>query len=117
LEDLGLVAELRDRQIPLEVCPSSNVCLGVAPSQSEHPLPRLLDEGLYITINSDDPPMFNTTLTDEYLRATQILGCGAETIEQLAINAVRASLLPEASRAEMERRFRTEFARLRSDVE
>jgi adenosine deaminase len=113
LEDPELVAELRDRQIPLEVCPTSNVCIGVAPSLDEHPLPRLLDEGLYVTINSDDPPMFNTTLTDEYMRAAQILGCGAETIEQLAINAVRASLLPEAARAEMERRFHTEFSRLR----
>jgi len=117
LEDPELVAELRERQVPLEVCPTSNVCLGVAPSLPEHPLPRLLDEGLYVTINSDDPPMFNTTLTDEYLRAAQILGCGAETIEQLAINAVRASLLPEASRAEMERRFREDFARLRTDGE
>src|SRR5215813_1888853 len=117
LDDPELVAELRERQIPLEVCPTSNVCLGVAPSLAEHPLPRLLDEGLYVTINSDDPPMFNTTLTDEYLRAAQILGCGAETIEQFAINAVRASLLPEASRVEMERRFREEFARLRSDGE
>jgi adenosine deaminase len=117
LEDSALVAELRERQIPLEVCPTSNVCLGVAPSLDEHPLPRLLDEGLYVTINSDDPPMFNTTLTDEYLRAAQILGCGAETIEQLAINAVRASLLPEASRVEMERRFQEEFALLREDCE
>ncbi|HKE05370.1 MAG TPA: adenosine deaminase [Blastocatellia bacterium] len=116
LEDPGLVAELRDRQIPLEVCPTSNVCLGVAPSLAEHPLPRLLDEDLYVTINSDDPSMFNTTLTNEYLRAAQILDCGVETIEQLAINAVRASLLPEPSRVEMERRFREEFAQLREEL-
>ncbi len=116
LDDPELVAELRERQIPLEVCPTSNVCLGVAPSLTEHPLPRLLDEGLYVTINSDDPPMFNTTLTDEYLRAAQILSCGVETIEQLAINAVRASLLPEAARVEMERRFRDEFGQLREEL-
>jgi len=116
LEDPELVAELRDRQIPLEVCPTSNVCLGVAPSLAEHPLPRLRDEDLYVTINSDDPSMFNTTLTDEYLRAAQILGCGAEAIEQLAINAVRASLLPEPSRVEMERQFREEFAQLREEL-
>jgi len=67
LEDADLVAELRERQIPLEVCPTSNVCLGVAPSFAEHPLPRLLDAGLYVTLNSIDPPMFGTTLTDEYL--------------------------------------------------
>jgi adenosine deaminase len=116
LEDPELVAELRERQIPLEVCPTSNVRLNVAPSLAEHPLPRLLDEGLYVTINSDDPPMFNTTLTDEYLGVAQILGCGAETIEQLAINAVRASLLSETARVEMEQRFRKEFARLREEL-
>ncbi len=116
LDDPDLVAELRDRQIPLEVCPTSNVCLNVAPSLADHPLPRLLDEGLYVTINSDDPPMFNTTLTDEYLRAAQILNCGIETIERLAINAVRASLLPEPSRVVMERQFRAEYAQLREEL-
>src|SRR5262245_52992048 len=74
LEDRVLVAELRERQIPLEVCPTSNVCLGVAPSIAEHPLPRLLNEGLYVTINSDDPPMFNTSLTDEYLKIADAFG-------------------------------------------
>jgi adenosine deaminase len=116
LDDRELVAFLRERQTPLEVCPTSNVCLGVAASLADHPLPRLLEEGLYVTINSDDPPMFNTTLTDEYLRAAKILGCGAETIEQLAINAVRASLLPEQKREELEREFRSEFSRLRQEL-
>jgi adenosine deaminase len=116
LDDRNLVAYLRERQIPLEVCPTSNVCLGVAPSLAEHPLPRLLEEGVYVTINSDDPPMFNTSLTDEYLRAARILGCGVDTVERLAINAVRASLLPEARREEMEREFRSEFSRLRREL-
>ncbi|MGH9800880.1 MAG: adenosine deaminase [Blastocatellia bacterium] len=113
LEDSDLVAELRERQIPLEVCPTSNVCLGVAPSISEHPLPQLLEAGLYVTINSDDPPMFNTTLTDEYLKITEAFGFSVETIEQLVINAVRASLLPELARAEMEERFQRKFIALR----
>jgi adenosine deaminase len=116
LDDRELVAYLRERQIPLEVCPTSNVCLSVAPSLAEHPLPRLLEEGLYVTINSDDPPMFNTSLTDEYLRAAQLLGRGAETIEQLVINAVRASLLPDARRKELEREFLAEFSQLRLEV-
>ena len=113
LEDTTLVAELRERQIPLEVCPTSNVCLGVAAPIAEHPLPRLLDAGLYVTINSDDPPMFNTTLTDEYLKIADAFGFGVESIEQLVLNAVRASLLPEPARIEMEERFRREFAALR----
>jgi adenosine deaminase len=111
-----LTPVLREGQVPLEICPTSNVCLGVVPSLAEHPLPRLLDEGLYVTINSDDPPMFNTTLTDEYLRIAQTFGFGVETIEELILNAVRASLLTESARAEMERRFRAEFAQLRAEL-
>jgi len=117
LEDDDLVAELRDRQIPMEVCPTSNVCLGVAASIAEHALPQLLDAGLYVTINSDDPPMFNTNLTNEYLSIANSFHFDAETIEKLVINAVRASLLTEPARAEMEQRFRSEFSALRSELE
>ncbi len=116
LEDAELVAELRERQIPLEVCPTSNVCLGVAASIAEHPLPQLLEAGLYVTINSDDPPMFNTTLTDEYLKITEAFDFSIETIEQLVLNAIRASLLPAASRTELEMRFRNEFSMLRTEI-
>ncbi|HMO57935.1 MAG TPA: adenosine deaminase [Roseiflexaceae bacterium] len=94
LEDPQLVAELRERQVPLEVCPTSNVCLGVVPSFAEHPLPELLAHGLYVTLNSDDPPMFNTTLTDEYLRAAATFGFDRAIVEQLVCNAARAALLP-----------------------
>jgi adenosine deaminase len=116
LEDDALVLLLRERQIPLEVCPSSNVCLGVAPGLEEHPLPRLLAEGLYVTINSDDPPMFNTTLTDEFLRVATTFDFGVETIEQLALNAIRASLLPESTRIKMETEFQREFANLLDEL-
>ncbi|MFL5802996.1 MAG: adenosine deaminase, partial [Roseiflexaceae bacterium] len=115
LEDAALVAELRERQIPLEVCPTSNVCLGVAPSIAEHPLPRLIDEGLYVTLNSDDPPMFNTSLTGEYLAVARAYGWGAGELERLALNAVRAALLPAAEREALEAQFVAEFARLRAE--
>ena len=94
LEDPVLVAALRERQIPLEVCPTSNICLGVFDRFENHALPRLLDAGLYVTINSDDPPMFNTTLTDEYLKSAAVFALDVGTIEQLVFNALRASLLP-----------------------
>lgn len=115
LEDPALVSELRTRQIPLEVCPTSNVCLKVTSSLAQHPLPRLLAEGLYVTLNSDDPPMFNTTLTDEYLHMAETYNFDANKLEQLALNAVRASLLPDQARLEMEIQFRGEFARLRQE--
>jgi aminodeoxyfutalosine deaminase len=115
LEDAALVAELRARQIPLEVCPTSNICLGVAPNLAEHPLPRLLEAGLYVTLNSDDPPMFNTSLTDEYLAVARTFGWGAGELEQLVLNAVRAALLPAGERAALESQFAAEFARLRAE--
>jgi adenosine deaminase len=115
LEDPALVAELRARQTPLEVCPTSNVCLGVAPSIAAHPLPLLLEEGLYVTLNSDDPPMFNTSLTGEFLAVAQAYGWGADTLELLTLNAVRAALLPPAERAALEARFVADFARLRAE--
>jgi adenosine deaminase len=104
LEDPALVAYLREAQIPLEVCPTSNVCLGVAPSLAEHPLPKLLAEGLYVTINSDDPPLFNTSLTEEYLCCADAFGFDAETVQALSLNALRASLLPAAEKAALGRR-------------
>ncbi|MBN2471970.1 MAG: adenosine deaminase [Anaerolineae bacterium] len=109
LEDPALVDHLRARQIPLEVCPSSNVCLKVAPTFAQHPLPRLLAAGLYITLNSDDPPMFNTTLTDEYLRAAKAFSLNAAQVETLVLNGVQAALLPEPERARIAAAFRAEF--------
>lgn len=114
LEDPALVEELRARQIPLEVCPTSNVCLKVAPDFAAHPLPRLLDAGLYVTLNSDDPPMFNTTLTDEYLQAVAAFDFDVDQIEALVMNAARATMLPEADRTQMAADFQAEFARLRA---
>lgn len=115
LEDPDLVDLLRERQIPLEVCPSSNVCLGVAPTLAAHPLPRLIEEGLYVTINSDDPPMFETTLTDEFLRTADVFSFSHKTIETLAMNAARASFLPGDRREALVREMRLEMAALKQE--
>jgi adenosine deaminase len=112
LEDPELVTELRDRQIPLEVCPTSNVCLGVVPSVAEHPLPELMTEGLYITVNSDDPPMFNTSLTNEYLTVMGAFRLNADRVEELVLNAVRAAFLNPADRQRLENEFMREFREL-----
>jgi adenosine deaminase len=73
----------------------------------------LLAEGLYVTINSDDPSLFNTTLTSEYLALARVFEMDADDLERLVLNAVRASLLPESARAELEAAFRAECDRLR----
>ncbi|MEZ6110407.1 MAG: adenosine deaminase [Pirellulaceae bacterium] len=93
LEDGELVMELCEQRIPLEVCPTSNYCLGLVERGQPHPLRRMVDAGLLCTVNSDDPPMFSTTLNDEYtLLAEQ--GFSLAELQQLNLNAVDASFLP-----------------------
>ena len=113
VEDPDLVAYLRQHQIPLEVCPTSNVRLGVYTSYADHPLRQLHEEGLYVTINSDDPPMFNTDLVGEYLVLADQMGFGAQELEQLSLNALQASFLPQEQKAAMNQRFLSEFTQLR----
>lgn len=112
-EDPALVAYLAERQIPLEVCPTSNLCLGVYPTYALHPLPQLWEEGLYLTVNSDDPPMFSTDLVSEYLALTEHMGFEAGDLETLSLNALRASFLPDDRKQEMEVAFRHQFRGLR----
>ncbi|MDN3351938.1 adenosine deaminase [Actinomadura sp. DC4] len=95
VEDPELMAYLRETQIPLEICPTSNVCTRQVPDIAAHPLPHLLEEGLYVTLNSDDPPMFGTTLTGEYRTVGHDLGFAPDRLADLARNGVRASFLPE----------------------
>ncbi|HZQ06561.1 MAG TPA: adenosine deaminase [Anaerolineae bacterium] len=115
IEDLELIQYLREHQIPLEVCPTSNLCFNLFPDLAHHPIQKLLDDGLYITLNSDDPPMFNTTLTDEYLKCAATFGWDAARCETLSLNALRASFLPAERKASLEQEFRAEFARLRAE--
>jgi adenosine deaminase len=72
----------------------------------------LLAQGLYVTLNSDDPPMFNTTLTNEYLLAQKTYGWDVETLQWLVLNAVQAALLTEQEKAELLDSFSAEFERL-----
>ncbi|MDL4776429.1 adenosine deaminase [Actinomadura xylanilytica] len=101
LVDPRLVGRLREEQIPLEVCPTSNVCTGQVPDLASHPLPRMLEEGLFVTLNSDDPPMFDTTLTNEYRIAAGTFGLGRAELAALARNAVTASSLDAAGQGEI----------------
>jgi aminodeoxyfutalosine deaminase len=96
LADPRLVAHLRDAQVPVDVSPTSNVCTRCVPSLARHPLPRMLDAGLLVTLNSDDPPMFGTSLSNEYLVAATVLGLPRAQLAELAANAVRASFLDGA---------------------
>jgi adenosine deaminase/aminodeoxyfutalosine deaminase len=95
IRDPELVAELYRRQIPLELNPSSNVRTGVCASFAEHPLREYLDKGLMVTLNSDDPAFFGSTVENEYRLAHEVHGMGREELKLLAGNSFRASFLPE----------------------
>ena len=112
IEDATLVEELVASRLPIEVCPSSNVCLGVAPSIAEHPFDRLRRAGVAVSVNSDDPPMFSTTLTDEYLRLREAFGYEATDLAQLALAGLEHSFAPEAEKARLRDVFRGRFAEL-----
>ena len=114
VEDPALIEYLRERQIPLEVCPTSNLCLGNYASYEEHPIRWLWEQGLYVTVNSDDPPMFNTNLVGEYQALVDHAGFDTAELERLSLNALEASFLPDAAKAVMAQSFLSEFAELRS---
>jgi aminodeoxyfutalosine deaminase len=98
-EDPQLMAYLADHGITLEVCPTSNVRTRAVAAIEEHPLPRLVAAGVPVTINSDDPPMFGTTLEEEYAVAASLLDLDAAGVADLARAAVTASFLPPGGRA------------------
>jgi adenosine deaminase len=91
--DPDLMAHLREHDIALEVCPTSNARTRSVPSLAEHPLPALVAAGVPVTINSDDPPMFSTTLNREYQVAADLLGLNEHGVADLARQAVRHSFL------------------------
>ncbi|MEH3034373.1 MAG: adenosine deaminase [Aeromicrobium erythreum] len=94
-QDPELLAHLAEHRIALEVCPTSNVCTRSVESLDEHPLPALVAAGVPVTINSDDPPMFGTTLTQEYAVARDLLGLDDAGVVALARTAVDVSFAPD----------------------
>jgi len=96
--DDRLMQHLVDNAITLEICPTSNVCTRSVPSLAEHPLPVLVAAGVPVTINSDDPPMFSTTLNREYAIAADLLDLDEAGVSDLARAAVEASFLDEAGK-------------------
>jgi adenosine deaminase len=98
LEDPALVAELRDRGIALEVCPTSNVALGVVPSLAAHPLPRLFAAGLPLSLASDDPGLFATGVVEEYVRCAAAFGLSRAELVALADASLEQSFAPPERR-------------------
>ncbi len=94
LDDPALVRELADRAIPLTVCPLSNVRLCVVPSLAAHPLRAMLDAGLMVTLNSDDPAYFGGFINENFIQCQHTLGLSVDDLVLLARNSLAASFMP-----------------------
>ena len=106
VEDGVLVKTLARRGIPLECCPTSNVRTGVVGSWSEHPIVRLHAAGVRVTVSSDDPALFATTLSDEYRLLQSRLGLARQDVEQIALQTIEAAFLEPGERARLVAEFR-----------
>jgi aminodeoxyfutalosine deaminase len=104
-EDAELLQRLVREQIPLELCLTSNLRTRCCPEPKAHPLRRYYDAGALVTLNTDDPAMFQTTLCREYQLAREHFGFTDEELRRLAANSIRASWLPEERKGELMRRF------------
>jgi len=101
IEDPALVDELAQREITLECCPTSNVVLGVFPSYEDHPLRRLADAGVRITLGSDDPPYFGASIGGEYDIAHQRLGFDEAGLKAMTATAIDAAFCDQSVKTQL----------------
>lgn len=107
IEDSDLVRELADRAIPLEVCPGSNVVLGLYPDIAAHPIARLRDAGVGVTVSTDDPPFFHTTMRREYNMLNRAFGWEEPEFAELNATALAAAFCDDETRARIKTRLET----------
>lgn len=107
IEDANLVQELADRQITLEVCPGSNVVLGLYPNIAAHPIQSLRDAGVRVTVSTDDPPFFGTSMRREYDMLNQTFGWEADDFAALNKTAAEAAFCDEDTRARILQKLET----------
>jgi aminodeoxyfutalosine deaminase len=99
-QDAELIEELAERQVPIEICVTSNLRTGCCAELAQHPVRRYFDQGLMLTLNSDDPAMFRTSLVEEYALVQEAFGFSDEHLRELARNSFEASFLPPDKKVE-----------------
>jgi adenosine deaminase len=108
-EDPQLMALLRERQIPLEMCVLSNVKTGVCQSIVAHPIKDYFEQGLLVTVNSDDPTLFNTSLNQEYMVLAQQLGFTIRDLQQISLNGINASFMSDGRKEILRSQFHQQW--------
>ncbi len=99
IEDPALVAELAERRLPLDVCPTSNLTLGLFATAADHPLERLRQAGVRVSVNTDDPEILGLTLATEYRDAAATHGWTVATVADVAQTSIDACFAPDATKA------------------
>lgn len=105
VEDPALVRDLAERAITLEVCPGSNIALGLYPDWQSHPIARLADAGVRVTVSTDDPPFFHTTMRHEYDRLATTFGWGDTEFRQINLWAAEAAFCDGATRERLKKEY------------
>ena len=105
IEDGKLMKHLADTQLPIEMCPLSNIATGVVDSISDHPIRQFVDQGVLVTVNSDDPAMFGNSLTGDYTALMTDLAFTPGEIRKLILNGIESSWLDSERKLSL----RTEF--------
>lgn len=112
--ELGrLAAYVRDRRIPLEVCPTSNVQTGAAASVAEHPIKQLVELGFRVTLNTDNRLMSGTSMSHEMTEVVRAFGWGLAELEKLTVNAMKSAFLPYDERLELIYDIKAQYAAAR----
>jgi adenosine deaminase len=101
VEDAQLLRDLAEREITLEVCPGSNVALGLVPGWAAHPIARLADAGVRVTVSTDDPPFFHTSLSQEYQRLADAFGWAEAEFRQMNLWAADAAFCDQTTRTRL----------------
>jgi adenosine deaminase len=110
LEDDKVVAIARERKTPFEVCVTSNYQTGVVPSLQAHPLMKMLELGLNVTLGTDDPSISQITLSDEYRQALGSLGMSIAQIKQSILTAAQSSFLPDTEKKKLVSQIKNELS-------
>jgi adenosine deaminase len=116
IEDRALVDHLREKRIPIEMCPISNLRTGVVTDISKHPLRAFFDQGLLVSVNTDDPRMFGTSLEAEYLALAEHQGFRLQEIRALVENAIDSTWAEEGTRARLRQELSDWASRVRIDL-
>ena len=95
IDDQALISYLKEKQVPLEMCPLSNIRTSVVQDYDMHPVKQFFDEGLLVTVNTDDPQMFNNSLAEEYRMLITHHSFSVQDVQQVIMNAARSAWLDE----------------------